>query len=233
MRMQNDPATVLKRSALAISIIALLLAFGLGYATGQWRGQKKALGQAQNALDAEVEVIKKNWLRTETRKIIAGTVQGLKSESKITSYSYRGLSKVSFKREYLPLIEGKQELLAAYTASYFVDFKQGELKAQYDETRQQVTVHLPALQYKIDLDPKASSTSNSGLLTLSDGTVQDFTQINYDTALGEAKRQAQNPELVKLAQNAMRANIERLFRLPLAAVGHEDLQVQVLFPSEK
>jgi hypothetical protein len=116
------------------------------------------------------------------------------------------------------------------TVSYFIDLaKFNESSATFDESTNTVNITVPELMLTVEFDPRRARIINSGMPTLNDSVVQAFTKLNYDTARKSAIKQGQQAELVKSAKDRIKENIERLFRVPLQAVGKTSVKVIVSF----
>lgn len=179
-------------------------------------------------LDSTVEHV--GFLTVDTKKVLSATIESLKSESRLVSYSYVGTQNVSIDRDKWIIFNGHQQLIVPATVSYFIDLaKLTETSATFDESTSTVTVTLPRLMLTVEFDPRRATIINDGLLTLNDKVVQALTKINYDTARMAAIKQGQQAALVQSARDRTKENIERLFRVPLQAAGKAGLKVVVSF----
>lgn len=170
------------------------------------------------------------FLIVDTKKVLSATIESLKSESRLVSYSYVGNQNVSIDRSYWYLFNGHQQLIVPATVSYFVDLaKLNESSATFDESTNTVTVMVPKLMLTVEIDPRRATIINSGMPTLNDSVVQVLTKLNYDTAHKSAIKQGQQAELVQLAKDRTKENIERLFRVPLQVAGKAGVKVVVFF----
>lgn len=179
-------------------------------------------------LDSTVEHV--GFLTVDTKKVLSATIESLKSESRLVSYSYVGTQNVSIDRDKWIIFNGNQQLIVPATVSYFIDLAQlTETSATFDESTNTVTVTLPKLMLTVEFDPRRATIINNGLLTLNDEVVQALTKINYDTARKSAIKQGQQAALVQSARDRTKENIERLFRVPLQAAGKAGVKVIVSF----
>ena len=180
-------------------------------------------------LDSTVEHV--GFLTVDTKRVLSATVESLKSESRLVSYSYVGNQSVSIERSYWYLFDGNQQLIVPATVSYFVDLsKFNESSATFDASKNTVNVMAPKLMLTVDFDPRRATIINSGMPTLNDSVVQVLTKLNYDTARQSAIKQGQQAEFVRLAKDRTRENIERLFRVPLQVAGKVGVKIVVSFP---
>ena len=179
-------------------------------------------------LDSTVEHV--GFLTVDTKKVLSATIESLKSESRLVSYSYVGTQNVSIDRDKWIVFNGNQQLIVPATVSYFIDLAQlTETSATFDESTNTVTVTLPKLMLTVEFDPRRATIINNGLLTLNDEVVQALTKINYDTARKSAIEQGQQAALVQSARDRTTENIERLFQVPLHAAGKAGVKVIVTF----
>ena len=179
-------------------------------------------------LDSTAEHV--GFLTVDTKKVLSATIESLKSESRLVSYSYVGTQNVSIGRDKWIVFNGNQQLIVPATVSYFIDLAQlTETSATFDESTNTVTVTLPKLMLTVEFDPRRATIINNGLLTLNDEVVQALTKINYDTARKSAIKQGQQAALVQSARDRTTENIERLFRVPLHAAGKAGVKVIVTF----
>ena len=179
-------------------------------------------------LDSTVEHV--GFLTVDTKKVLSATIESLKSESRLVSYSYVGTQNVSIDRDKWIVFNGNQQLIVPATVSYFIDLAQlTETSATFDESTNTVTVTLPKLMLTVEFDPRRATIINNGLLTLNDEVVQALTKINYDTARKTAIKQGQQAALVQSARDRTTENIERLFQVPLHAAGKAGVKVIVTF----
>jgi hypothetical protein len=179
-------------------------------------------------LDSTVEHV--GFLTMDTKKVLSATIESLKSESRLVSYSYVGNQNVLIDKSYWYLFNGRQQLIVPATITYFVDLaKLNDSSATFDESTNTVTVMMPKLMLTVEFDPRRATTINSGMLMLNDDLVQVLTKLNYDTARKSAIKQGQQAELVKLAKESAKENIERLFKIPLQLTGMGSSKVVVSF----
>ena len=179
-------------------------------------------------LDSTVEHV--GFLTVDTKKVLSATIESLKSESRLVSYSYVGTQNVSIDRDKWIVFNDNQQLIVPATVSYFIDLAQlTETSATFDESTNTVTVTLPKLMLTVEFDPRRATIINNGLLTLNDEVVQALTKINYDTARKSAIKQGQQAALVQSARDRTTENIERLFQVPLHAAGKAGVKVIVTF----
>lgn len=209
----------LRHAALALAAVAGI-SFFVGYKVAP-----------REILDSTVEHV--GLLTVDTKRVLSATIESLKSESRLVSYSYVGNQSVSINRSSWYLFNGHQQLIVPATVSYFVELaKLTESSAIFDESTNTVTIVVPKLMLTVDFDPRRATMINSGMLTLDDSVVQALTRLNYDTARKSAIKQGQQAELVRLAKERTRENIVRLFQVPLKVAGKAGVKIVVSFPDE-
>ena len=206
---------------LRYATLTLVTIAGLSFFTGYTSAPREIL-------DTTVEHF--GLLTVDTKRILSATIESLKSESRLVSYSYVGTQNVSIDRSYWRLFNGQQQLIVPATVSYFIDLsKLNESSATFDKSTNTVNVTVPKLMLTVEFDPRKATIINSGMPTVSDAVVQSLTKLNYDTARKSAIKQGQQAELVKSAKNRTTENIERLFRVPLNAAGMTSVKVIASF----
>lgn len=206
---------------LRYATLTLVTIAGLSFFTGYTSAPREIL-------DTTVEHF--GLLTVDTKRILSATIESLKSESRLVSYSYVGTQNVSIDRSYWRLFNGQQQLIVPATVSYFIDLsKLNESSATFDKSTNTVNVTVPKLMLTVEFDPRKATIINSGMPTVSDAVVQSLTKLNYDTARKSAIKQGQQAELVKSAKNRTKENIERLFRVPLNAAGMTSVKVIASF----
>lgn len=91
----------LRQSALTLAAVA-----GLSFLGGY-------LVAPRELLDSTVEHV--GFFTTDTNKVLSATIESLKSESRLVSYSYVGTQNVSIDRSYWYLFNGQQQLIVPAT----------------------------------------------------------------------------------------------------------------------
>ena len=178
---------------LRYATLTLVTIAGLSFFTGYTSAPREIL-------DTTVEHF--GLLTVDTKRILSATIESLKSESRLVSYSYVGTQNVSIDRSYWRLFNGQQQLIVPATVSYFIDLsKLNESSATFDKSTNTVNVTVPKLMLTVEFDPRKATIINSGMPTVSDAVVQSLTKLNYDTARKSAIKQGQQAELVKSAKN--------------------------------
>ncbi|MCL6699091.1 DUF4230 domain-containing protein [Sphingomonas sp. NSE70-1] len=177
----------------------------------------------------ETEVKSAGFFTTDTRRVLAVTVESLRAENKLLVYTYKGSAAVSVERAKLWFLTGRQDLIIPAQVGYFVDLSRLTVEdVIYDERRQLLTVMLPPLVLgDVAFQPEAARTINGGLLTFDQDQVDELARANYLTARRAFIKQAQGATIVQAAkENAIRS-IRSNVEIPLEALGYVEINVLV------
>lgn len=179
----------------------------------------------------ETEVRHEGLLQVSTQRVLAAAVESLRAENKLLVYSYKGFASVSVERDGFLFFDGHQDLIVPAVLGYYVDFSHLNLRnIVYDDRTQLITVTLPPLTLgDIAFEPEAARTINGGLLSFSQGQVDDLLRLNYAQARRAFIKQAQAPSLVVTAQQRAREDVQSYLEIPLRAVSRPDVKVVVRF----
>ena len=193
-------------------------AFALGY-----------FAAPREILDENAE--QTGFLQVDTSKVLANTVESLRSENSLVVYSYKGTATVRASRTSMWVFEGEQKLIVPYAVDYRLNLADLSLdKVEYNEAAKIVTVHLPKLGMSdVAFQPEEATTVNGGILTYSDNTVQALGKLAYRTARTAATKQAQQNGLINVAKRQAKENIQAYFEIPLRIVGQPDVKVVATF----
>lgn len=206
----------MKQGFVAIALVAVV-AFFLGYKLAPREILDEQAGYA-------------GPMTVDTKQVLAATVESLRAESKLVSYTYRGMANVAISREQWVVFGGRQQLLVPADISYFVDLSQlRDSDVTLDEAKNEISVVLPRLMLTVAFDPYRATEINTGALTFDDDVVQELRKLNYETARKALVKQGQQAELVRLAKESTAKNVASFFRVPLRAIGKGDVQVNVRF----
>lgn len=202
----------------AFLIAAPVAAFALGY----WVAPLK---------QPDTEVDYPGPFTVDTKKVLAATVESLRTENKLQVYSYKGTAHVKLTRTVWWIFSGKQELIVPATVTYYIDLSELDLgDVDYNEKAQLVTVKLPKLKLgPIAFEPENATTVNGGIITWSEEQVEELRKQNYQTARKAVIAQAQGKAFVTAARRQAEENVEAYFKIPLRIVGHPDIEVVAKF----
>lgn len=186
---------------------------------------------ARGAL-SDTQVRSAGMFSQQTERVLAATVSNLQAENKLIVYQYTGDVRVAAEKSDLGgLLKTSQELTVPATVSYFVDMSKLTLEdVAFDPATRTVRVKLPPLMIADPaFQPERARAANGGLLTLNADVVQDLNRVNYRSARKAFVAQAQQKQVVDLARDQARKNVEAYFGIPLRVVGSPDIKVTASF----
>lgn len=180
-------------------------------------------------LDSEVEHT--GFLQVDTKKVLAATVESLRSENELVVWSYKGTAKVTVERSKWWIFHGEQTLSVPAVVNYRVDLSKLTLEnVAYDPAQKIVRVKLPPLELgDIAFQPENATTINGGLLTFSDAQVEALRKTNYASARRAITKQAQGQGMVEAARSQAKKNVQDYFEIPPRVAGQPDVKVIATF----
>jgi hypothetical protein len=180
-------------------------------------------------LDDHVE--QTGFLQVDITKVLSATVDSLREENKLLVFAYKGTASVKVERTFAWIIKGQQELIVPAVVIYYVDLSQLTLaNVAYDERAKLVRVTVPpVVMGDIAFEPEQATTVNGGVLTYSQGQVDDLLKRNYRNARRAVTAQAQSKAFVEAAQRRAITNVQSYFEIPLRIVGQSDVKVVATF----
>lgn len=188
---------------------ALIVALILAFAGGWWLAPREML-------DSEVK--QTGFLQTDRHRILSATVESLRSQNRLAVYSYKGTVRVRADRTKLFFFTGEQELIVPGVVTFLLDLS--ALQYRLDGTT--VHVQLPPLQLgEVAFQPEEATTINGGLLTFSQGQVEELLRANYVQARRAFVKQAQGEGFVAAARHQTQANIRTMIVKALPGVAVE------------
>ena len=163
----------------------------------------------------------------DTTKVLATTVESLRTENKLLVFTYKGTAKVRAGHTVLWLFGGEQELIVPAVVGYYLDLSKLSLAdVTYDDRAKLVRVALPPVTVgDIAFQPENATTTNGGVLTWSEAQVEALRRANYANARRSVVAQAQQQGLVEEARRQARADVESYFSIPLRIAGLPDVKV--------
>lgn len=205
-----------------LTIPALLVTHAVAIGAGWYVAPREIL-------DSEVE--RTGFFQVDTSRVLAATVESLRSENKLVVWSYKGTATVELNRTIWWLFSGRQLLIVPAAVSYHLDLSELTLeRVSYNEKAKIVTVRLPRLKLgDIAFQPENATTINGGILTYSDEQVEALRKLNYRNARRALIKQAQGKVLVEAARAQAKKNIQDYFEIPLRIAGHPDVKVVATF----
>lgn len=185
---------------------ALVVALILAFAGGWWLAPREML-------DSEVKHT--GFLQTDRHRILSATVESLRSQNRLVVYSYKGTVHVTADRTKLFVFTGEQELIVPGVVTFLLDLS----ALQYRLEGNTVHVQLPPLQLgEVAFQPEEATTINGGLLTFSQGQVEELLRANYVQARRAFVKQAQGEGFVAVARHQAQANIRTMIVKALPGV---------------
>lgn len=179
----------------------------------------------------ETDVKSAGFFTADTRRVLAATVESIRSQRQLRVYTFKGSAAVSVERTKLWVLTGRQDLLVPAQVGYYVDLSGlGMEDVIYDQQTKLITVTLPPLVIgDVAFQPEAARTINGGILTFDQEQVDELARVNWLTARRAFVKQAQGPTLVAGARAEAERSIAAAFAVPLRALGRSDVKVEVSF----
>ncbi|MXO74841.1 DUF4230 domain-containing protein [Altererythrobacter aerius] len=177
------------------------------------------------------EVEHTGFLQTDTKKVLAATVDSLRLENQLVVWSYKGIATVKVDRSRWWIFSGRQTLIVPAVVTYHLDLFDLTLnQVEFDEKQKIVHVKLPRLKMgDIAFHPENAQTINGGILTYSEEQVEALRKLNYSNARRAFTKQAQGKGMVDAAKAQARKNIQNYFEIPLRIAGQPDVKVVATF----
>lgn len=181
-------------------------------------------------VDTEVE--NTGFLQVDTSRVLATTVESLRTEAKLQVFSYKGTAKVQAERSKWWLFGGRQELIVPGVINYHIDLSELTLAdVSFNDRQKLVTVRLPRVTMgDVAFQPEQATTTNGGILTWDDDQVEALRKLNYASARRAMVAQAQQPGLRQTAERQAVDAIQTYFEIPLRIAGQPDVKVIATFP---
>ncbi|MBB5698505.1 DUF4230 domain-containing protein [Sphingomonas yantingensis] len=179
----------------------------------------------------DTEVKNEGFFRVDTTRVLAATVESLRTDNKLVVFSYKGTAKVEAQRTLWWILGGTQELSVPAVVPYHLDLSNLSLgDVTYNDTAKLVTVRLPKVTLgDIAFQPENATTINGGILSWSEGQVEALGKLNYRNARRAMVAQAQQPGLLDTARKQAITNIQSYFEIPLRIAGRPDVRVVATF----
>lgn len=180
-------------------------------------------------LDSEVEHT--GFFQADMKRVLAATVESLRSENKLVVWSYKGTATVKVERSRWWIFGGRQTLIVPAIITYHLDLSELTLEdADYNEAQKIVRVKLPPLKMgDIAFRPEHATTINGGILTYDDDQVEALRKLTYASARKALVKQAQGKGMIGAARAQARKNVQDYFEIPLRIAGQPDVRVLAAF----
>lgn len=179
----------------------------------------------------DTEVKDTGYFQVDTTKVLAATVESLRTENRLLVFSYKGGAKVQTERTVWWLFGGRQELNVPAVVNFYADLSDLSLAdVSYNETAKIVTVRLPRVTLgDIAFQPENATTINGGILSWDDDQVEALRKLNYRGARRALVAQAQQSGLRTAAERQAKDNVASLFERLLRIAGRPDVKVIATF----
>lgn len=179
----------------------------------------------------DTEVKNEGFFRVDTTRVLAATVESLRTDNKLVVFSYKGTAKVEAQRTLWGILGGTQELNVPAVVPYHLDLSDLSLgDVTYNDAAKVVTVRLPKVTLgDIAFQPENATTINGGILSWSEGQVEALGKLNYRNARRAMVAQAQQPGLLDIARKQAIANVQSYFEIPLRIAGRPEVKVVATF----
>lgn len=180
-------------------------------------------------------VLEELGLRRSPLETARTSLKALQSESELTVLSARFLIRTTASKKavaWLPraLVTSSKTLMVAGTVRYVVDLTSlGEEDLVFDKASNTLTITRPDIkisdpQFHVQEMEQMKDGAVLMWLTRSEETLD---RKNWDEAILAVRSEAQNQQLADIANARADALLTRLFRLPLTAVGHSEINIKI------
>lgn len=178
--------------------------------------------------------MKKLVLDPDPVTIASASLQGLREQNRLNTFSARYVAVVTSKQTKLGL-SAQKTIIMPGSVRYEVDLgRVGPNDVRWDASGKKLSVKLPPIEIvgpQVDLEHTREYGEGGILMRISDAEAR-LDAANRKAAQVELVRQAREETPMRLAREATRRAVERNFALPLKAAG-VDANVEVWFPGEK
>lgn len=177
--------------------------------------------------------IRSRFMGPDPVSIATSSLQGLREQNRLTTFSGSYVAVVTSKQTRLGLTAQKTMIMPG-TVRYEVDLsKLNERDLHWDPATRKLTVVLPDIEVigpEVNIDGIREYGNGGILMTFTDAESLLDT-ANRKAGQEELLRQARAPIYIRMARTATRRAVENSFLMPLRAVGVQ-ATVEVLFPDE-
>ncbi|WP_439532113.1 DUF4230 domain-containing protein [Polymorphobacter sp.] len=175
------------------------------------------------------------WLggREAPLSIAATSLESVQRQSRLIVLTARFNSVITSRSERLGgLVSASKTLIIPGTIRYELDLSTLKVETmRWDVPTRTLTIHAPRPQPagpEVDL-PAAREFSNGALLMALTNVESRLDAANRAAVAADMRAQAQAPAIARLADEAARDAVQRMFLLPLVAAGYDDARVKVTF----
>lgn len=176
----------------------------------------------------ETSVKSAGFFTTDSRRVLAATVEGIRSQRHLRVFTFKGSVAVSVERTKLFVLTGRQDLIVPAQVGYYVDLSQLSIDdVTYDEQARVMTVTLPPLVLgDVALQPDAAIFRHGGLLSYDQDQVDEMARGGWLEARRGFTKSAQGATLLAAARAEAERGIAGVFSVPLRALGRPDVRVR-------
>jgi len=176
-----------------------------------------------------------SWLggRSAPLSIAATSLESVQRQSRLIVLTAQFISVITSREERLGgLISANKTLIIPGTIRYELDLSTLQVKTmRWDVPSRTLTIYAPRPRPagpELNLAATREYKNGALLLALTDAEAR-LDAANRDAVVADMRVQAQAPAIARLADEAARDAVQRMFLLPLLAAGHEDARVKVTF----
>ena len=182
----------------------------------------------------ESNVKSAGFFTTDTRRVLAATVESIRSQQQLRVFTFKGSVAVSVQRTKLWVLTGRQELIVPAQVGYYVDLSQLSIHdVTYDEQSRVMTVTLPALVLgDVALQPEAAIFRHGGLLTFDQDQVDEIARGGWIESRRAFTKTAQGATLLAAARAEAERGIAGAFSVPLRALGRPEVRVRARWSAQ-
>jgi hypothetical protein len=175
------------------------------------------------------------WLggREAPLTIALSSLESVQRQSRLIVLTARFSSVITSRIERLGgMVSATKTLIIPGTIRYELDLSTLQLETmRWDVESRTLTIYAPRPQIAgPEVDLSATREFKDGALLMALTNVEDRLDVaNRAAVANDMRKQAQSPTIVRLADEAARDAVQRMFLLPLLAAGHDDAKVKVTF----
>ena len=174
------------------------------------------------------------FLRPNAGDPLGTTVTALSKQNKLVVFSAQVVAVVnSTDSRALGLLQSQQTAIIPGQVEYYVDLsKLTRDDVTWNADTQNLTITLPPLMIGApNLSENRAQYYRKGIL-ITDGASDALYRGNSQAAMQEARKQANNPFLVRLASTAAKEAVSQNLTVPFQAAGYENVKVAARFANE-
>ena len=168
------------------------------------------------------------------KTIASASLESMRAQNRLIAFTARYVSVTTSTQSQLGF-SAKRTLILPGDVRYELDLSKLQPKdVTWDKATSTLKVRLPEIEIAgpdVDLSA-AQEYGQGGILSAFTNANQSLDSANRAKAVADLRKQAQGAVQMRLAHQAARAAIERIFAMPLVAAGFKDVRVVARFPTE-